>query len=113
MGALVYGYFFGFNAVNPTNVDYIKCSANDLTLNYIGWLFYRNADWTFPIGLYNSLSYPEYVSVLQTDSIPLFAMFFKLFKNILPYDFQYFGLFGLMCFMLQSFFGMLIVRRLL
>jgi len=111
LGAFIFVYFFGFEVVKFTNVDYIYSLSKDLALNYIGWIFYRDADWTLPIGVYNSLSYPDYVSILQTDSIPLFAIIFKIFRKILPYDFQYFGLFGLLCFMLQGFFGMLLVRK--
>ena len=43
-----------------------------------------------------------------TDSIPLFAIFFKLFSAVLPSTVQYFGLFVLICFMLQGGFGALL-----
>lgn len=45
------------------------------------------------------------VSVLYTDSIPLFAIFFKALSPLLPETFQYFGLFGLMCYMLNGGFA--------
>ena len=60
----------------------------------------------------NCLSYPSKISVIFTDSIPLFAVFFKVFRNILPEQFQYFGLWGLVCFMLQSFFSAKIMDKL-
>ena len=60
------------------------------------------SDWHFPVGLIDTLSYPTSVSVIYTDSIPLVALIFKLFRNILPLRFQYFGMFGLFSFMLMG-----------
>ena len=42
---------------------------------------YRNSDWHFPIGMIDSLVYPNQTSVIYTDSIPLFAIFFKYKHN--------------------------------
>ena len=111
-GAIVYVSFFGFKTINPTCIDWIFNNINiDLPQHYLGWVYFKNSPWSFPIGVYDSLSYPIKTSILNTDSLPLFAIFFKLFKNIIPDNFQYMGLFSLLNYMLQSFLGMLIIRK--
>lgn len=57
------------------------------------------------------IAYPNHVSVIFTDSIPLFAVIFKLFRNFLPETFQYFGLWGLLCFGLQGAFGSVLIKH--
>jgi len=83
--------------------------------HYWGWAFFKNEPWKFPIGMFNPLSYPNDVSIIFTDSIPLFAIIFKFILRLINYtgEFQYFGFYGLLCFCLQSFFGMLIVRKII
>lgn len=85
--------------------------SGDLTQHYYGWVSFRNADWTFPLGLFNTLSYPNYASIMFTDSIPLFAIIFKAISFILPETFQYFGIFGLMCYILQGVFAFTLLRK--
>lgn len=110
LGAAFFVIIYGFDVLNVTNDSWLL-TGRDLQQHYIGWKFFRNADWTFPIGMHNGLTYPYHVSVLYTDSIPLFAIFFKIFSPILPDTFQYFGLFGLMCFMLNGGIGALLVAK--
>ena len=74
---------------------------------------YRNGDWTFPIGLTDQLAYPYYTSVIFTDSIPIFAVFFKLLSPILPANFQYFGFWGILCFGLQGMLAAKILKKFL
>jgi hypothetical protein len=44
-------------------------------------------------------------SIVFTDSIPLLAIPFKAISSFLPYPFQYFGLWALLCFVLQAWFS--------
>jgi len=110
LGFVVFVCIYGFEVIDVTNTRWLY-SAEDLTQHYYGWVFYRNADWTFPIGLFNTLSYPEYGSIVFTDSIPLFAIFFKLISRLLPETFQYLGLFGLICYILQGVFAFTLLRK--
>lgn len=110
LGAVFFLGIYGFGVLDVTNDSWLL-TGKDLQQHYIGWKYFRNADWTFPIGMHDSLTYPYNVSVLYTDSIPLFAIFFKLFSPILPETFQYFGLFGLMCFMLNGGIGAVLVAK--
>ncbi|MCM1181989.1 MAG: DUF6311 domain-containing protein [Roseburia sp.] len=104
LGAGIFVLIYGINVLNPCYVDWLM-SRTDLAQHYLGWCFYRAGDWTFPIGLTDRLAYPTETSIIFTDSVPLFAVLFKLLDPILPTPFQYFGWWGLLCFMLQGWFA--------
>ena len=65
----------------------------------------------FPIGMMDTLTYPFRISIIYTDSIPLFAILFKLLSPLLPEHFQYFGWWGMMCFILQGILTARILRH--
>jgi len=111
LGVLCFLVLFGTIVINPVNDAWIMKRDLDLRQHYVGWMAFRNSDWTYPIGMINSLSYPIKMSIVFTDSIPLVAVFFKLIRGILPETFQYFGLFTLACFALQGGFAARILRR--
>ena len=77
----------------------------DIWAHYVGWLGFRNSPWTFPIGLASELGVGEGTLVTFTDSIPLAAILFKLFRNTPPETFQYFGIYMLLCYVLQAVAG--------
>lgn len=105
-------YIYGVHVLNPTYTDWlIKDAHYDLSQHYLGWKAYRNGDWTFPIGNTDYLLYPSKTSVIFTDSIPCLAVLFKLLSPVLPEEFQYFGLWGIMCFVLQAVFSARIINR--
>lgn len=115
IGGLVFVCIYGIRVLDVTNDAWLLDSSQceklwDLTQHYLGWVYYRKSPWHFPFGLLDGL-YLESVSILYTDSIPLFAMFFKLLSPILPETFQYFGIFGLLCYVLMGGFGVLLLRR--
>lgn len=111
LGAIIFILVYGINVLNPLYDDWLM-SRTDLAQHYLGWCFYRKGSWMFPIGLTDNLAYPTCTSVIFTDSIPMFAVLFKLFSPILPDTFQYFGLWGIMSFMLQGFFAAKILQKL-
>lgn len=98
----------GISPLDVTNDQWLF-TAEDLNQHYLGWRFYRTSDWHMPIGLIDGLTI-EPISVMFTDSIPLFAIFFKTISFILPDTFQYFGIWGLCCYILQTFFAMLLLH---
>lgn len=108
VGIVTFLCIYGGHVLNFTYTDWLL-GGGDLTQHYLGWCFFRAGDWTFPIGLMDRMSYPNEVSVIFTDSVPLMAVFFKLFRGILPEEFQYFGLWGFLCFALQGAFGALLI----
>ena len=93
----------GHRFLDPTNVAWLV--GGDPLQHYLGWAFYRNGPWTWPIGL-NPLYGMEFSnSIVFTDSIPLFAIPFKAISFLLPYPFQYLGIWVLLCFVLQAYFA--------
>ena len=116
IGTILFHSFYNIRLVNPFYTSWLNLIANygvsgDVLQHYIGWEAYRLSDWVFPIGLSNSVSYPYYVSVIFTDSIPLFAFVFKVFSFLLPPKFQFIGLFCYMCLIFQALFSIRIIKK--
>lgn len=78
---------------------------------YTGWLMYRQADWSWPLGMISNYAYPTGISISYTDSIPLLAIFFKIFAHWLPAVWQYTGIWILSCFILQGIFAYLLLEN--
>lgn len=78
---------------------------------YTGWLMYRQAEWSWSLGMIPNYAYPSGISISYTDSIPLLAIFFKIFTHWLPAVWQYTGLWILLCFILQGIFAYLLLER--
>ena len=112
LGAVIFALLFSLDVLDPTYDRWLTVNRFlDLTQGYVGWEFFRKTPWDFPLGMFDGLSYPIKTSIINTDSIPLLAIFFKLLSPILPDTFQYYGMWGILCYMLNSFFGMLLVRK--
>lgn len=107
LGIVWFGVIWGYEYLNITNVDWMK--NGDSGTHFFGWMLFKQSEWRFPLGLSNRLTYPYDLSITYTDSIPLFAVIFKLFSPLLPDVFQYFGIWGLMCLILQGVLMSLIV----
>ena len=75
IGAVLFIGIYGIGVLNFTNDGWLL-TGRDLQQHYVGWKYFRAADWSFPLGNHDGLTYPYKVSVLYTDSIPLFAIFF-------------------------------------
>ena len=104
---IFFGSLYGYRLINPFYTEWVlnlgaSSWLGDIFQHYVGWEAYRAGSWTFPFGLINNISYPSYVSVIFTDSIPILAFIFKVFSFLLPKSFQYFGLYVLLCFILQG-----------
>lgn len=114
-GCITFLLIYGTSILSFTNTSWLMSSDRlegicDLTQHYMGWVFYRNSPWHFPLGLLDGL-YSAPISITYTDSIPLFAIFFKMLSPLLPMQFQYFGLFGLISYILTGGFGALLIHR--
>lgn len=113
IGLAFFLIIYGIQPVIFTNDSFIINGyiEKDVAQHYAGWMLYRNSPWQFPLGLGQNIAYPYGSVVSFTDSIPLFAIFFKIFNSFLPATFQYFGLFVLTCFVLQGGFGALLASN--
>jgi hypothetical protein len=101
---------YGLSALLPSNISWLMTVRHDWGQHYLGWAFYKNESWHFPIGEIQNLYYPIGTNVGFTDSIPLLAIFFKLFSKVLPEDFQYFGIWLFICHLLVAYYTIKICR---
>ncbi len=107
---VIFHLTYGLVTLVPTNVSWLMSARGDWGTHYLGWFFYRNEPWGFPLGNIHRYFYPLGTNVAFTDSIPLMALFFKLFSSILPGDFQYFGIWLLSCDLLIAWYAIRLLR---
>lgn len=108
LGVVAFATSLGFEVVDPRFVEWLL--HDDWSIHFLGWHLYRAGPWDVPLGSTPLLRAPLGTSVGLTDSLPLFAVFFKLFDPLLPPTFQYIGLWLLACFVLQGIFAVLLLR---
>lgn len=101
----------GLDKLNPTFTSWILIRGSDISYHYLSWEYFKDGPWAWPPGRLEGYAYPMYNSVMYTDSIPLLALFFKIIRFILPNDFQYFGIWYAMCFILNTYFGLKILKH--
>ena len=111
-GVALFLLIYGIESLNPVSTSWIYKARGDMFQHQIGFDFYRKADWMFPLGAYRGYPYPYVNSIIYTDSIPLLAVPFKTIRDVLPESFQYFGMWGLLCFILQSAASAMILKKL-
>ncbi len=112
LGSIIFIVLFTATPVDTSNVEWMFVRGGDSFQHQIGWMAFRSEPWQIKIGTISSLLYPTGTSITYTDSIPLLAVFFKLFNPILPNQFQYFGLWTLLCWILTIYFALLIFSSL-
>jgi Family of unknown function (DUF6311) len=101
---------FGPSTLSPTSLSWVM--QGDGGQHVLGWLFFRHEQWSWPLGAVPSFPYPVGTTVGYTDSIPWLAIPAKVIAPFLPVDFQYIGPWLGLCFFLQGWFGVGIVREL-
>ncbi|WP_459065015.1 DUF6311 domain-containing protein [Flavitalea flava] len=107
---VIFQITYGLHILVPSNVSWLMEAMHDWGTHYLGWFFYRNEPWHFPLGHITGYYYPIGTNVGFTDSIPLLAIFFKLFSPVLSADFQYFGLWLFSCHALAAWFTIRLFR---
>lgn len=103
MGALAFFMVVGPNVLSPQNIAWL--ASGDPATHYLGWVFFRQSPWSFPLGLNPSYGLELSNTIIFSDSNPLLAFVFKPLAAWLPEPFQYFGLWLLACFVLQAWFA--------
>ena len=96
-------YYLGPQNISPYNTDWLF-SQPDMATHYIGWCYFINDNWQFPIGLNPTYGFDNN-SIIYSDSIPIFAFIFKFFKIFLTNNFSYFSFWVFICFFFQLFFS--------
>jgi hypothetical protein len=93
----------GMRVLNPLDLSWL---AHDPATSYLGWAFFRReAHLTFPLGWSGAIGYPFGEPAAYFDSIPLVAAVAWPFRGTIPEDFQYLGLYFVLCCILQFYFG--------
>ncbi len=112
LGLAAFLTVFGVEPLRVTGTAWLyRTDSNDLTQHYTGWMFFRNSEWSLPLGHASELGTPDGVSISYTDSIPIVSIFFKLLSPLLPERFQFFGIYAAFCFVLQGAFAAILLQH--
>ena len=112
IAAIFFSFWFGTYILNPEHIDWLlESNHHDTLQHFVGWEFFRFEPWHFPLGVIKNYGYPIPTSIVYTDSIPVLALLFKCFSRILPVNFQYFGLWYALCFILQGTFSWALCKQ--
>ena len=112
LGTILFVAQGGLSILAPSNTAWLMRGLLDPETNLFGWEYFRKTPWLqFPLG-----ANPEYgmelgSSIVFSDSLPLFALPFKLLDPLLPETFQYFGLWVLTCILLHAVFSYLLLAH--
>jgi hypothetical protein len=101
IGGLAYVYWFNPASINPLNLGFVE--KGDPSMFQAGWEQFRARPWSWPLGVI--AGYGSGTSIVYTDSIPLLALLLKPLHTLLPDQFQYFGLWALISYMLLALFA--------
>lgn len=110
LGLAVFLVFAGWWVLIPTNIAWLN--YGDRAMHTLGWFFYRDTPWSLPPGASPRLGIELANSIALVDGLPLLAIPLKLLSPLLPHPFQYWGWWGLICFMLQGLFAYALAREL-
>lgn len=106
LGALVFLLIYGTGILDVTNDRWIFLGYDepDIIQRYTGQMALLKTPWSFPLGQTSSMAVygGSGVNIAFMDSIPLVAIFFKLFAPLLPEVFQFEGLYAFAVFILQG-----------
>ena len=103
-------YFTGGKFINPYYIDWIFPS--DTETHWLGWQFFKNQSiFNFPIFKNTDYGLELGSSLVLNDSLSIMAIIFKPFSTLIPFEFQYFGIWTYLCFLLQGFIAMKIFKN--
>lgn len=100
IGVVVFYFVAGPSILDPRFIFWME--PGDPIQEYLGWELFRQGPWSFPVGKNPHFGMGASSSIVFSDSIPLLALLFKPFSAFLSEPFQYFGIWSLVCFVLQA-----------
>ncbi len=103
-------FFVGAKNLWFDQVDWLY-GHGDLTNAQLSWQYFQHDSWHFPIGKNPSYGLEISNSIVFTDNIPLFAIFFKILNVVIPNKFQYFSLWIFICLFLQLYFSYILLDK--
>jgi hypothetical protein len=102
---------FDISALNMAKTDWVYKLSFDAGTEIISWNYYRATPWQFPIiGFLEGYDYPTLTGSGMTGIIAPIGLIFKALSAWMPDPVQYFGWWFLMCFVLQGYFSLKILR---
>jgi hypothetical protein len=105
--AFVFFYLYGISFLSPFSFAWLM--HGDPAQHFLGFNFFLNEPWQWPLGKITNLNWPSHASLVYTDSIPLVSIPLKLFTNGLI---QFHGIWTLVCFLLQGGVAFVCVSKL-
>ncbi|WP_285274607.1 DUF6311 domain-containing protein [Halopseudomonas bauzanensis] len=112
LGTILFFVLGGLSILAPSNTGWLMRGPLDPQTNLFGWEYFRETPWLqFPLGANPKYGMEIGSSIIFSDSLPLFALLFKLLDPLLPETFQYFGLWVLTCVLLQAIFSYLVLSH--
>ena len=113
LGTIIFILVYGYCVLDVTYDAFIINEGTDLPGFQIVWDAYRYSGFSDGNGLtiFNTLTYPNYVTWVLQDEVPILAVVLKCFSFLLPSKFQYVGIWGLLCFTLQGGLASLILCK--
>jgi hypothetical protein len=97
---ILFWLFYSLSILDPTNVSWLKVHE-DLHQAFLGWTAFRFSDWQWPLGMSRLVAYPDGMPLVGTDSNPFVSIPLKLLSPVLPYPFQFQGLWVLISIFLS------------
>ncbi|MDA9629755.1 DUF6311 domain-containing protein [Candidatus Pelagibacter sp.] len=97
----------GLEKINPNYDTWL--SNPDLLSYQLPWKYFKNDIWRFPIFLNPTYGLEFSTSIIYSDNVAILNIFFKLFKNFLNNNFQFYGLWIVICFLMQYFISFKII----
>ena len=110
LGFIATLYILGFDHLSFTNHHWLM-SSTDMTSDLISWKYYKEDIWRFPIASNPNYGMDIASGIVFSGAVPFLSVIFKLFSDLLPYNFHFFSLWIFICFFLQSYIAFLIIHQ--
>lgn len=110
MGLLAFWAWAGAYTLAPGHLAWVMAGL-DTPDHYLGWKFFRFSPWQWPLGANPTFGSDAPGSIVLSDGIPCVALALKVVSPLLAPGFQYLGLWGCFCFLMQAWFGRKLMTR--
>jgi len=108
LGFFVFYIVCGYSILFVDNIGWLN-NTDDSSIAYLAWEFFRAGPWLMPFGLNPNFGLELSTSIVQSNSIPIFAFIFKIFTYDVGGSFQYWGIWLLTSFLMQAYFLWLLI----
>ena len=107
---LIFLLLTGGKVIDPTYIEWI--TLGDEKTHWLNWLFFRETNlFQFPIFKNYLYGLDISSSLVLNDALPIMAILFKPISGLLPDNFQYFGIWLYICFILQGFTAFFLISK--